>query len=102
MPSSSRGATRRAARPSIKSRGRASIGVLPEWNLAHLYPSLDAPQVKRDLEKSENECFEFERAFKGRLAALAAGGCFACDFPGQIHVRRVGKVLQLRRANGDV
>jgi oligoendopeptidase F len=46
---------------------------LPEWNLADLYPALDAPEVKRDLARSETECLDFERAYKGQLAALAGG-----------------------------
>jgi oligoendopeptidase F len=29
------------------------LGRLPEWNLADLYSSMDAPEVKRDLERGE-------------------------------------------------
>ena len=75
MPSSSRAALKRAAKPvaraAIRPRGRADA--LPEWNLADLYPALDAPEVKRDLENSESECLAFERDFKGKLVALAGG-----------------------------
>ena len=78
MPSSSRAALKRARqsprpnpRPSLAAA--ADVGALPEWNLADLYPALDAPEVKRDLEKSDAECLAFERDFKGQLAALAAG-----------------------------
>jgi oligoendopeptidase F len=46
---------------------------LPEWNLADLYPALDAPEVTRDLVHGEEECEAFEAAFKGKLATLAAG-----------------------------
>jgi oligoendopeptidase F len=46
---------------------------LPEWNLADLYPARDAPQVRRDLEKAEAECQDFEQSYKGKLAALASG-----------------------------
>jgi oligoendopeptidase F len=69
MPRSSRAAPKRAAKP----RGQANLGVLPEWNLADLYPALDAPEVKRDLEKAAAECLAFEDAYKSRLAALAGG-----------------------------
>ncbi|HZP71141.1 MAG TPA: oligoendopeptidase F, partial [Pseudolabrys sp.] len=48
-------------------------GDLPEWNLKDLYPGLDSPEVKRDLEQADKECAAFEQDFKGRLAALAAG-----------------------------
>src|SRR6186713_3057328 len=49
------------------------LGDLPEWNLRDLYPGLDSPEVKRDLELADSECAAFEQDFKGRLAALAAG-----------------------------
>ena len=48
-------------------------GTLPEWDLTDLYPGIDSPELKWDLENSENQCVEFERAFKGRLQALATG-----------------------------
>ena len=44
---------------------------LPEWNLADLYPGLDAPEVKRDLDRVDADCLAFEEAYKGRLAELA-------------------------------
>ena len=69
MPSSSRAAAKRAAKPA----GRSNLGPLPEWNLADLYPAMDSPAVKRDLERGEAECVEFEKAYKGRLAEIAAG-----------------------------
>ena len=65
--------TKPATKPAAKPRGRGNIGALPEWDLTDLYSSLNAPEVKRDLEKSESECLEFERAYKGKLAAPASG-----------------------------
>jgi oligoendopeptidase F len=56
-----------APRPKIKSQR------LPEWNLADLYPSIDSPEVKRDLDRADAECRAFEASYKGRLAELAAG-----------------------------
>jgi oligoendopeptidase F len=49
------------------------LGALPEWNLSDLYPGIDSPELKRDLEQADRDCASFEEAFKGRLAALAAG-----------------------------
>src|SRR5438105_9146103 len=63
-----------AARKSAKSlvaNGKA-LGALPEWNLADLYPGIDAPEVKRDLDRADAECIAFEEAYKGKLAGLAA------------------------------
>jgi oligoendopeptidase F len=48
------------------------LGALPEWDLKDLYPGLDSPEIKWDLENSENRCVEFEKTYKGQLAALAA------------------------------
>src|SRR5690242_1113948 len=70
-----------AAVPAEKSRKTSSkpaktgvdLGPLPEWNLADLYRSIDAPEFKRDLDRAETECVAFEKAYKGRLAELAAG-----------------------------
>jgi oligoendopeptidase F len=48
------------------------LGTLPEWNLADLYPGIDAPEVKRDLDRADAECAAFEESYKGKLAVLAA------------------------------
>src|ERR1043166_4704833 len=59
----------------------AGLGSLPEWNLADLYPGMDAPAVKRDLDRADTECAAFSDAYKGKLAVLAtsaeAGGALA-------------------------
>jgi len=49
------------------------FGALPEWDLKDLYPALDSPELKRDLELADSECVTFEQAFKGRLQAMVAG-----------------------------
>ncbi|RAI31454.1 M3 family oligoendopeptidase [Rhodoplanes serenus] len=50
----------------------AALGALPEWNLADLYPGLDSPEVRRDLDRARAECIAFEETYKGRLAEMAA------------------------------
>jgi len=65
------------AKRSAKSVRRADLGTLPEWNLADLYPALDAPQVKADLEWAETECVAFEKTYKGTLDKLATSGQLA-------------------------
>ncbi len=54
----------------VKSSNRAA---LPEWNLDDLYPGIDSPALKRDLVQADGDCVAFEQAFKGKLAAMAAG-----------------------------
>ena len=51
----------------------SKLGKLPEWDLTDLYPGLDSPQIKSDLEQGDLDCQAFEQRFKGRLATLAAG-----------------------------
>jgi oligoendopeptidase F len=48
-------AAKKATKPAAPK-----LGVLPEWNLADLYPAMDAPELKRDLERGAAECAAFE------------------------------------------
>jgi oligoendopeptidase F len=59
--------------PTSRKRAHKALPGLPEWNLADLYPALDAPEVKRDLDRVDADSAAFEEAYKGRLADLAAG-----------------------------
>ncbi|HUL89518.1 MAG TPA: M3 family oligoendopeptidase [Pseudolabrys sp.] len=63
--------------PKTSSRQKPTktpkLGALPEWNLRDLYPGLDSPEIKRDLEQADKDCTAFEQEFKGRLVAMAAG-----------------------------
>jgi oligoendopeptidase F len=68
MPSTVLRAPVRAA----TAKRSAGLGRLPEWNLADLYPGIDAPEVKRDLDRADTECAAFAEAYKGKLATLAA------------------------------
>jgi len=69
MPTRSK-STAKSQKNPVKSSTR-TLGALPEWNLADLYAAIDAPEVKRDLERMDADCVAFEEAYKGRLAALA-------------------------------
>src|SRR5262245_55762032 len=59
-----------------------ALGDLPEWNLADLYPGMDAAELHRDLDKAAADSIAFESRWKGTLAAEAAkgaqGGLGAC------------------------
>jgi len=52
----------------------AGLGELPEWNLADLYSSMDAPELARDLEKASADAVAFETRWKGTLAIEAGRG----------------------------
>ena len=64
---------RTASRPTRKPKKSHALGVLPEWNLTDLYPAIDAPEVKRDLDRADAECLAFEQTYKGKLTERARG-----------------------------
>ncbi len=43
---------------------------LPEWDLSHLYPGPDAPELEADLEWAAERSKAFREAYEGRLAEL--------------------------------
>jgi len=57
---------------SAAAKAATDLGALPEWNLADLYSSIEAPEIKRDLEAGDAACVAFEKDFKGRLAEIAS------------------------------
>ncbi|MBN9583195.1 MAG: M3 family oligoendopeptidase [Afipia sp.] len=79
-PAKSKSALKAKAPARKAARGKA--GKLPEWNLADLYPAIDAPEVARDLDSLDADCAAFEAAYKGRIAdrvAAADGGAWLAD-----------------------
>lgn len=52
----------------------AALGTLPEWNLADLYPAMDAPEVATDLKRGLETAKAFQAKAKGTLAGLIAAG----------------------------
>jgi oligoendopeptidase F len=72
-----RSSSRRVAKPARKPKAVAKrppskLGALPEWNLNDLYTGIDSDALKRDLARAEAESADFEKAYKGQLAGLAA------------------------------
>ena len=57
---------------SPKKASSAKADKLPEWNLSDLYPAIDAPEVRRDLDRLDSECVAFENDYKGKLAERTA------------------------------
>ena len=44
--------SKRTAKPLRRAQGASALGDLPEWNLADLYPAMDAPELARDLDQA--------------------------------------------------
>jgi oligoendopeptidase F len=74
MPTSSALVHKRSAKLKrvTPRRQRAGLGALPEWKLDDLYPGVDAPEVRRDLDRADSYSTVFEDEFKGRLADMAS------------------------------
>lgn len=79
MASRSSSALRKSAKSKPVAKAKSSrkptsgaAGKLPEWNLADLYPAIDAPEVARDLDKLDADCAAFETAYKGKIAEQVA------------------------------
>ena len=51
-----------------------SLGDLPEWNLADLYPAPDSEEIKRDLEEGAAEARRLKETYQGKLAEAAKDG----------------------------
>ncbi len=56
------------------ARADVSLGDLPEWNLADLYPAMDSPAFLHDMAKALADCAAFSADYKGKLEALARDG----------------------------
>jgi oligoendopeptidase F len=64
---------RSPSRPIRKVKKPGALGALPEWDLDDLYPAMDAPEIKQDLDRVDSECLAFEQTYKGKLTELARG-----------------------------
>jgi len=65
------------AEPKTRGSGTpavAALADLPEWDLADLYPAMDAPELTRDLAAAADEAVAFEKRWKGTLASEASAG----------------------------
>jgi oligoendopeptidase F len=68
--------------PALGTAGSASgakadpgqFGNLPEWNLTDLYPAIDAPELKRDLDKADSDAVAFAEEWKGKISIAAENG----------------------------
>ena len=68
----SRAKPAKKAASKVASKPANKVGKLPEWNLADLYASIEAPDITRDLDKLDADCTAFETSYKGRIAEEVA------------------------------
>ena len=77
------------------------LGALPEWNLADLYPAVDSPALRADLDAAAREARTFAAQYQGKLAALdghALGAAIVVYEAVQDRLGRLGSYAQLKRA----
>lgn len=61
-----------------EAHGALALGDLPEWDLTDLYPSPDAPELSRDLERLEAACASFAADYEGKLGGLTPAEMLEC------------------------
>lgn len=61
-----------------EASGALALGDLPEWDLTDLYPSPDAPELSRDLDRLEKACASFAADYEGKLAGLTPPEMLEC------------------------
>ncbi len=62
-----------SAPEAAHAASKDDLGILPEWNLADLYPGMEAPEFKRDLAHVDEESKAFAATYQGKLSTLLSG-----------------------------
>lgn len=60
------------APPARRASPDPGLFDLPEWDLSHLYPAMDAPAFGADMERAAGQALDFAGRYRGRLAELAS------------------------------
>jgi oligoendopeptidase F len=63
-----------AADSGVAAQRLDSLGPMPEWNLADLYPGTTSAALQRDIEQAVKAAAAFKSRYQGKLAALAEDG----------------------------
>ncbi|TCK16627.1 oligoendopeptidase F [Ancylobacter aquaticus] len=59
--------------PRSPEPAAATFGHLPQWDLSDLYPAMDSPELRADLEAVAARSAQFEEDHKGKLASVLDG-----------------------------
>jgi oligoendopeptidase F len=62
------------SRPASGSQAKPdpALGVLPEWDLTHLYAAMDAPALAADMARASKDAAAFAAKYRGKLADMLA------------------------------
>ena len=77
IPAITTAAARALRNASVGNRKAArsnDLGVLPEWNLSHLYASITDPKFAADMASAADMAFAFAQRYRGKLADLLQAG----------------------------
>ncbi|KAB2850202.1 MAG: M3 family oligoendopeptidase [Hyphomicrobiaceae bacterium] len=69
-----RALAQRSSRAGAARRSTASLGEMPEWNLADLYPSPRSKLLGRDIAKAAKDSAAFKARYQGKLENLLKEG----------------------------
>src|SRR5450755_495839 len=70
----------------------AALGVLPEWNLADLYPGRDSPELAADLAASDRDAAAFAARYEGKLAGLSGAALGAAIAEYELLQETIGRI----------
>ena len=70
-----------------------SLGDLPEWRLEDLYPGMDSPELRTDLDWLKSKIASFAEDYQGKLADLDAAGMLACIRRYEAISSKAGRVM---------
>ena len=71
MPSFRRRPAFHQARTAASAGDAAALGAVPRWDLADLYPAMDAPGFDADLAEAARDAEAFAADYRGQLAAIS-------------------------------
>ena len=66
---------------AVTGAGASALGELPEWNLADLYSAMDAPELKRDLEKAAADVNRLREHMERQARRRGGQGCQNRSWP---------------------
>jgi oligoendopeptidase F len=70
-----------------------TVDSLPQWDLGDLYPGMDSPELRQDLETAQRESAEFRRQYEGTLAALDGDALAKAVRAYERHQERLGRIM---------
>ena len=75
---------------------------LPSWDLADLYPTIDSPEVEKDLMKVDQMTKKFRRNYRGKISKLNEKGFEKLFRDWENFIGDLGHRLMFMQSNGGL